>query len=108
MDKDKINQVIAKTNEFFSPTFCFAKWYHANIYLQTGETHSCYHPAPHKIDVTEIQDNPSALHNTTQKKQERREMLEGKKPSGCQYCWNIECMGSDYISDRHLRSTSIC
>ncbi len=26
---------------------------------------------------------------------------------GCQYCWNIENMGKDYISDRHIRSGSI-
>ena len=107
MDKDKIKKIIAQTDEFFSPTFCFAKWYHANIYLQTGETHSCYHPAPHKIDLEEISDNPSALHNTKQKKQQRRAMLSGKKPEGCNYCWNIENMGNDYISDRHIRSTSI-
>ena len=41
------------------------------------------------------------------KKLERKEMLEGKKPEGCQYCWNIEAMGPDYISDRHIRNASI-
>ena len=46
-------------------------------------------------------------HNTPQKKQERKQMLEGEKPSGCQYCWNIECMGKDYISDRHIKTASI-
>lgn len=100
----KINEI---TNRHFSPTFCFAKWYHTTIYLQTGETHSCYHPAPHQIDEEEILTNPSALHNTKHKKQERREMLEGKQCNGCQYCWNIENMGNDYISDRHIRSSSI-
>ena len=34
-------------------------------------------------------------------------MLEGKKCVGCQYCWNIEQMGPDYISDRHIRTKSI-
>jgi organic radical activating enzyme len=90
-----------------SPTFCLAKWHHVTLYLQTGETHSCYHPAPHKIDLTELADNPSALHNTSYKKLERKEMLEGVQTAGCQYCWNIENMGPDYISDRHLRSASI-
>jgi organic radical activating enzyme len=90
-----------------SPTFCLAKWHHVTLYLQTGETHSCYHPAPHKIDLTELADNPSALHNTSHKKLERKEMLEGVQTAGCQYCWNIENMGPDYISDRHLRSASI-
>ena len=60
-----------------SPTFCLAKWHHVTLYLQTGETHSCYHPAPHKIDLREIKNNPSALHNTSHKKLERKEMLNG-------------------------------
>jgi organic radical activating enzyme len=38
---------------------------------------------------------------------ERKLMLEGGKPEGCQYCWNIEGMGPDYISDRHIRNGSI-
>jgi len=105
--KDHINEIINITDRHFSPTFCFAKWHHTTIYLQTGETHSCYHPAPHKISLDEIKDNPSALHNTNHKKQERKQMLEGQKPSGCQYCWNIESMGKDYVSDRHIRSASI-
>jgi len=90
-----------------SPTFCLAKWHHTTIYLQTGETHSCYHPAPHKIPLDEIVIDASALHNTTQKKHERLEMLNGSKPSGCNYCWNIEAMGDDYISDRKERNASI-
>jgi len=90
-----------------SPTFCLAKWHHTTIYLQTGETHSCYHPAPHKIPLQEIIIDPSALHNTDQKKHERLAMLNGEKPSGCNYCWNIEAMGEDYISDRKERNASI-
>lgn len=102
-----IDKVIGITDRHFSPTFCFAKWHHTTIYLQTGETHSCYHPAPHKIPLSELENNPSALHNTEHKKQERKDMLAGKKPSGCQYCWNIEKLGKDYVSDRHIRSASI-
>ncbi len=90
-----------------SPTFCMAKWHHTTIYLQTGETHSCYHPRPHKIPLEEILVNPSALHNTEQKKYERLEMLNGGKPSGCNYCWNIEAMGEDYVSDRKERNSTI-
>lgn len=90
-----------------SPTFCMAKWHHTTIYLQTGETHSCYHPRPHKIPLEEVIIDPSALHNTGQKKLERLEMLNGGKPSGCQYCWNIEDMGEDYVSDRKERNVTI-
>jgi organic radical activating enzyme len=106
-ERDEAVRITKLTDEIFSPTFCFAKWYHANIYFQTGETHSCYHPAPHKIDTQAILTNPSAIHNTEIKKQERREMLAGKQCAGCQYCWNIENMGPDYISDRKTRSSSI-
>jgi pyruvate-formate lyase-activating enzyme len=102
----KIKRFIPIMNAI-SPTFCMAKWHHTTIYLQTGETHSCYHPRPHKIPLDEIIIDPSALHNTNQKKLERLEMLNGEKPSGCQYCWNIENMGEDYVSDRKERNVSI-
>lgn len=90
-----------------SSTVCLAKWYHANIYFQTGETHSCYHPSPHAIDVEKIKVNPAALHNTDIKMDERKEMLNSKRPAGCQYCWNIEDMGESFISDRHVRTESL-
>jgi hypothetical protein len=105
-DVEKIKTFIPIMNEI-SPTFCMAKWHHTTIYLQTGETHSCYHPAPHKIPLQEIQIDPSALHNTTEKKLERLEMLNGGKPKGCNYCWNIEKLGDDYISDRKERNATI-
>ena len=102
-----IQEIIPITNAEVSPTFCMAKWHHTTIYLQTGETHSCYHPPPHQIPLEEIKENPSALHNTSEKKQQRKDMLEGKQPSGCNYCWKIEAMGEDYISDRHIKTASI-
>lgn len=102
-----IQEVMEKTEAEMSPTFCMAKWHHTTIYLQTGETHSCYHPAPHKINLQELKNNPSALHNTLEKKSQRKDMLEGKKPAGCSYCWKIEAMGKDYISDRKQKTASI-
>lgn len=105
-DKARIKKFIPIMNAI-SPTFCLAKWHHTTIYLQTGQTHSCYHPAPHNIPLDQLDHNPSVLHNTPQKISERAEMLEGKKPSGCQYCWNIEELGEDFISDRHERNASI-
>jgi organic radical activating enzyme len=103
---NKIKKVMPIINEL-SPTFCLAKWHHVTLYLQTGETHSCYHPAPHSISLKEIKKNPSALHNTSLKKVERKEMLDGVQTAGCRYCWNIENMGPDYVSDRHIKSSSI-
>jgi len=84
-EQEKIKTIKIKVDNEVSSTFCLAKWHHVTMYLQTGETHSCYHPAPHKIPLIEVFDNPSALHNTEHKKQERKMMLEGKKPEGCQY-----------------------
>jgi organic radical activating enzyme len=104
---EKIKNIIPITDATISPTFCMAKWHHTTIYLATGETHSCYHPAPHKIPLEEIKHNPSALHNTKEKKEQRRQMIKGEKPSGCNYCWKIEAMGKDFVSDRHIKTASI-
>mgnify|MGYP003149538258 CR=1 FL=1 len=50
---DRIKQIMPEMDKV-SPTFCLAKWHHVTIYLQTGETHSCYHPAPHSIPLEEL------------------------------------------------------
>ena len=83
-----------------SESFCGAKWYNATIWLGSGQTTSCHHPLPHAIDVGELKTNPRALHNTTKKKMEREQMQKGERPSGCEYCWKIEDIGRDNISDR--------
>jgi len=102
----RIKKIIPIMNEI-SPTFCLAKWHHTSIYLHTGQTHSCYHPRPHDISLEEIALDPSALHNTRIKKQERAMMLVGEKPDGCQYCWNVESLSDTHVSDRHIRNQSI-
>jgi pyruvate-formate lyase-activating enzyme len=78
-----------------SESFCAAKWYNATIWLGSGQTTSCHHPLPHAIDKEAILSNPSALHNTPQKKEQRRQMHAGERPSGCEYCWKIEDMYKD-------------
>jgi len=83
-----------------SESFCAAKWYNATIWLGSGQTTSCHHPLPHAIDLEEIKTNPSAIHNTREKKEQRRQMQTGERPKGCEYCWKIEDMGTDKISDR--------
>ena len=87
-----------------SASFCAAKWYNATIWLGSGQTTSCHHPLPHAIDVDEIKRNPKALHNTQRKKMEREQMQRGERPSGCEYCWKIEDIGRDNISDRVYKS----
>lgn len=86
-----------------SPSMCLAKWLQVSLHLTNGQTHSCYHPPVHPIDPKNLDENPSSLHNTEQKKMERYKMLKGERPEGCSYCWKIEDSGNHY-SDRHYRS----
>jgi organic radical activating enzyme len=83
-----------------SASFCAAKWYNATIWLGSGQTTSCHHPPAHAIDISAIAKNPKALHNTVQKKEDRRLMQAGERPRGCEYCWKIEDMDRNAVSDR--------
>jgi len=94
--REKINSV--------SCSFCTAKWLQTTLYLQNGYNHSCHHPSPHKISVEEILQDPAALHNSNFKKQQRQKMLNGERPSECDYCWNIEDLNKTYFSDRHYKT----
>jgi organic radical activating enzyme len=87
-----------------SPTMCAAKWNQVTIHLQNGTTHSCHHPAVHKVSVEEVLANPNALHNSAFKKEQRRLMLNGKRPEECDYCWRVEDNGSNNPSDRVYKS----
>ena len=87
-----------------SCSFCAAKWLNVSLHLGHGFTNSCHLPLPHPIDVEAIKTNPSALHNTVFKKEIRKMMLEGTKPAECSYCWKIEDIGRDHISDRVYKS----
>ncbi len=107
MDKNLLNAAEAtrKKLDEVSPSFCLAKWTMATIHLLQGETHSCYHPHTHKVPINELQNNVSSLHNTEFKKSQRKLMLQGQRPSECQYCWNIEDLNQNMISDRIIRSS---
>ena len=93
--RDKLNSV--------GHGMCLAKWTQVTMHLQLGHTHSCHHPKTHTISPSEIKRNPSALHNTNFKKRKRKEMLEGIRPTECDYCWNVED-NSDRFSDRTFKS----
>jgi len=87
-----------------SPSFCAAKWYNATIWLGSGQTTSCHHPPAHLIDADKVNNNSRLLHNTDQKKADRRDMVLGKRPAGCEYCWKIEDMDTNAVSDRVYKS----
>lgn len=87
-----------------SKSFCGAKWFNATTWLGSGTTASCHHPPAHQIPLVEIQDNPSAIHNTKHKKEMRRMMQKGERPRECEYCWKMEDMKKDAVSDRTFKS----
>ena len=104
MSKDNPFYVDLKTElDSVGKGMCLAKWTQVTLQLQSGHNHSCHHPGTHKISDLEISRNPSALHNTRFKKIKRREMLNGERPTECDYCWNIED-NSDRFSDRIFKS----
>ena len=87
-----------------SASFCAAKWYNATIWLGSGQSTSCHHPPAHAIDREALKTNPRAIHNTPAKKLDRAMMQAGNRPAGCEYCWKIEDMGVDAVSDRVYKS----
>jgi hypothetical protein len=84
------------------PAMCLAKWKQVSLHLPTGLNNSCYHPPLHAIPADLLDDNPSALHNTPYKKEQRKIMLKQERPVECSYCWAMEDNGK--LSDRHYRS----
>ncbi len=87
-----------------SKSFCAAKWFNASLHLGHGCTNSCHLPLPHPIDLEEIKTNPSALHNTRLKKEARKMMQQGVRPAECSYCWKVEDVGRNNVSDRVFKS----
>lgn len=87
-----------------SASFCGAKWYNATIWLGSGMTTSCHHPPAHPIGLDEVRKNYKVIHNTNHKKEMRRQMQVGKKPAECEYCWKIEEMHLNNVSDRVFKT----
>lgn len=87
-----------------SVSFCGAKWGNSTLWLNSGETSSCHLPPVHKMDAEQVSNDPAKLHNTDHKIKMRELMQQGHKPSECDYCWKIESMGPDYLSDRVFKS----
>lgn len=104
---NKENNLIDYRNKILdtkSPSFCGAKWYNATTWLGSGTTASCHHPPAHVIPIHEVKENYTAIHNTAHKKEMRRMMQSGERPRECEYCWKMEDMGKDAVSDRVFKS----
>ncbi|EQC45700.1 twitch domain-containing radical SAM protein [Bacteriovorax sp. Seq25_V] len=94
-----------------SPSFCAAKWFNATIWLNNGTTASCHHPPAHRIidfengeSFDDLKKNPSMIHNTSYKKLVRKQMLDGVRPKECEYCWKIEDISNEHVSDRVFKT----
>lgn len=107
--KDSLSKNKKLINDI-SPSFCAAKWSQVTLHLHNGRTHSCHHPSTHKVPLEELENNPSALHNTNYKKEQRKLMINGERPKECQYCWNVEDLKdydkNEFFSDRVVKSAS--
>lgn len=103
MEIDYLSKMRNRLNDV-SPSFCLAKWYQTTLHLFNGNTQSCHHVKSHRVPLSEIAGDPGALHNSSFKKSVRAQMLKGKFPKECQYCWNIEKVGE--YSDRIHKSAS--
>jgi organic radical activating enzyme len=105
VDKDFKSEFLTsaeKMKAVLGPALCLAKWKQVSLHLTTGLNNSCYHPPLHAIPAALLADNPSALHNTPYKKEQRKIMLKQARPAECSYCWTMEDNGK--LSDRHYRS----
>jgi organic radical activating enzyme len=101
-NKSKFLSSAEQMQQNLGHAMCLAKWKQVSLHLPTGLNNSCYHPPLHAIDADVLKDNPSALHNTAHKKEQRKIMLKQERPSECGYCWAMEDNGK--LSDRHYRS----
>lgn len=105
MNKDEsLSEYRTRVLDSKSKSFCGAKWYNATTWLGSGTTASCHHPPAHKIPLEEVAEDYTAIHNTKHKKAMRKMMQDGERPLECEYCWKIEDIGRDNISDRVFKS----
>jgi organic radical activating enzyme len=101
-NKSKFLSSAEQMKQALGEGLCLAKWKQVSLHLPTGLNNSCYHPPLHEIPADLLSHNPSALHNTPHKKEQRKIMLRQERPQECGYCWTME--DNNKLSDRHYRS----
>jgi hypothetical protein len=87
-----------------SPTYCAAKGLNGTVWLGSGTSTACHHPPASKIPLTELKASYKALLNTEYRKTVRKEMIDGIQTKECDYCWRVENLGKDLVSDRVYKS----
>jgi organic radical activating enzyme len=90
----KTSKLANRVFPIHSATACQLKWNWSTIYLTTEETASCHRTNHHRFNSEQFD-----FHNTPDKLDDRRRMLQGQWPRrGCNYCQKIETAGGQ--SDR--------
>jgi organic radical activating enzyme len=89
-------------------TACQLKWTWSTIFLNDGTTSSCHRVGRHSIAL----ENFDNFHNTPEKLEQRKIMLQGQWPQplpymepseGCRYCEKIEAAGGQSDRQFHLQ-----
>jgi organic radical activating enzyme len=93
MKKDQLLNLKTQT----SPTFCMAKFHEATIWLYNSKIASCHH-----TPLFPTGENKINFYNNRAKREQQNKMLNGEKPTECNYCWKLEENG--LVSDRELKS----
>lgn len=93
MDIKKLEILRNKTSQ----TLCLAKFHEATIWLYNSRMSGCHH-TPTVI----VGDQIKTFFNPEEKRVQQDEMLSGKKPTACNYCWNLE--SKNLKSDREYKS----
>ena len=96
-----LNDIKIKLDKI-GPGFCLEKWTSAVFHLQKGSTNSCHHCRSHIIPLEEVKKNIHTIHNTPQKKIQRKIMMNGGWSDECDYCSVVEKQGG--TSDRIIVS----
>jgi len=71
-------------------SFCPAKWDSLSIDLENQTIKSCHYPRAKKVKTSDLEQKDFSFHQLGWLDKARSQMLSGKRPSECHYCWNLE------------------
>lgn len=87
--------------------FCLAPWLTATISLASEKTACCQWHVSHEINTSQASLDPTAIHNTIQKKSLRKKMLNSEFPNECDTCWQFEKQHPENLSPRQIQNQKL-
>jgi organic radical activating enzyme len=93
MNKTLLNEIRDKTSQ----TLCLAKFHESTIWLYESKIASCHH-TPFLLTGNDT----LTFYNPEGRRQQQDSMLNGNKPTDCNYCWKLEA--ENVVSDREKKS----